>query len=95
MPALNQIRDQAADEPPKKGQTDEPTPNYYCLDSAHDPRLLTENRFFHHDPSDPGCPVCPTCKKEVVAQGVGTNAKGQPQIPANLLSLSDRIGERV
>jgi len=57
--------------------------------------LLTEERFFYWDMNLPGCPVCPVCKVEVQAQFVGMNAKGQPVIPANLLALQDRIGERV
>jgi hypothetical protein len=71
------------------------TPNLYCLASSHDPRLLTEARFFWADPNDPSCPVCPVCDKQVQAQALEYNAKGQPVIPRNLLSLADRIGERV
>lgn len=70
-------------------------PNHYCLASGHDPRLLTEARFFWADPSDPACPVCPVCNKQVNAQLLSYNAKGQPVIPQNLLSLSARIGEAV
>lgn len=70
-------------------------PNQYCLASSHDPRLLTEARFFWADLNDPSCPVCPTCNKQVQAQALEYNAKGQPVIPRNLLALADRIGEAV
>lgn len=100
MGDLARLRDQSeADDPSTQlvpsSQTPEPTSNMYCLSSAHDPRMLTENRFFYWDQNDPNCPVCPVCQRQVQAQFCGINAKGQPTIPANLLALSERIGERV
>jgi hypothetical protein len=72
-----------------------PTPTYYCLESSHDPRLLTDSRFFYWDLSSTDCPVCPVCNRMVSAQLVPLNAKGQPQIPPGLLELASRIGERI
>lgn len=106
MGDLARLRDQSgADEPaassapadgpkaetPRKTQT----PNLYCLKQSHDPRMLTENRFFYWDLARPGCPVCPVCGQEVEAQNLEFNAKGLPTIPRNLLALQERIGERV
>jgi len=98
--SLASLRDQA-DEPetPKSSKkaaaVASTLPNHYCLNPKHDPRLLTENRFFYWDLSDPSCPVCPVCEKQVNAQLLPYNAKGQPQIPPALLALGDRIGEAV
>jgi hypothetical protein len=70
-------------------------PTYYCVENSHSPRLLTESRMFYFDLNDPHPPVCPVCNRQVSAQLVEYNAKGQPQIPRKLLELADRIGERV
>lgn len=96
--SLNQLRQQANVD--DGGQPDEPTqpsalPNHYCTDKNHSPRILTEDRFFYWDDDQPGCPICPVCNKQVSAQRVGVDARGRPQIPANLLALSSRIGEPV
>lgn len=97
MGDLARLRSQSgADDPGAElVPSDSQTPNLYCLASGHDPRLLTESRFFYWDMTQPGCPVCPVCQKEVNAQFTGLNAKGQPVIPENLRVLQDRIGERV
>lgn len=95
MGTLATLRGQADDGGEKAVTRQSVTPNYYCLDNKHGPALLTEDRFFYWDANDPGCPVCPVCNKQVNAQAVAYNAKGQPQIPAGLLGLADRIGERI
>jgi hypothetical protein len=93
VPKLAEVRDQSDSAPDQAVQGQEP--NLYCLGQGHSPALLTEERFFYWDLNQPGCPVCPVCQKQVEAQFVSTNAKGQPVIPQNLLALADRIGERV
>lgn len=97
MSSLSALRDQADSGGDPSPATDQQSalPNYYCLANTHDPRMLTENRFFYWDPADPGCPTCPVCNRQVQAQSLSYNAKGQPVIPANLLALADRIGEQV
>ena len=96
MGDLARLRDQSgAGDPGAELVPESQTPNLYCLSQKHSPSLLTEERFFFWDLGQPGCPICPVCKIEVEAQFVGYNAKGQPQIPANLLALQQRIGERV
>jgi len=98
MSSLADLRDQAeGDEasapkaPSRKSQA--PTPNYYCLNNGHSPRLLDEARLFYFEGD--GCPVCPVCQKQVVAQVPSYTAKGQPQIPFGLQGLAGRIGESV
>jgi hypothetical protein len=98
MGTLATLRDQAdgGDEPQATASPRvSAAPNYYCLDNKHGPRLLTEDRFFYWDMNQSGCPVCPVCQKQVNAQMVTLNAKGQPQIPDGLLALASRIGEPV
>lgn len=98
MGSLADLRNQAdsGDDQPKTGTTRKSqVPNLYCLDPAHSPRLVTEDRFFYADPNDPTCPVCPVCNKQVSAQGVACNAKGQPQIPDGVAALAGRIGEPI
>jgi hypothetical protein len=93
VPTLSDI----AAQPTDSGSTPTPkaqTPTYYCLENSHDPRLLTEARMFYFD-VNAGCPVCPVCRRQVSAQLVGYSAKGEPQIPPNLMALAERIGERV
>lgn len=94
MGSLATLRSQA-DEGDQFVERPSATPNHYCLNTDHHPRLLTEERFFYWDETDPGCPVCPSCNRQVNAQRVGYNAKGQPQIPPGLLALASRIGEPV
>jgi hypothetical protein len=101
VPTLTDIGAQSADAGDAKASSDTKTstpkaqtPTYYCLENSHDPRLLTEARMFYFD-VNAGCPVCPTCNRQVSAQLVGYNPKGEPQIPANLMALAERIGERV
>jgi hypothetical protein len=98
MGSLASLRDQA-DEEPKSGSSRKAAasmaPNMYCLSNTHGPRLVTEERFFYWDPKDNSCPVCPICQKQVNAQALPYNAKGQPQIPEGVLALAHRIGEPV
>ena len=96
MGSLANLRDQAdSGDTGAKVSRKSSTPNLYCLENGHSVRLLTEDRFFYWDLSEPGCPICPVCQKQVNAQGVAYNAKGQPQIPEGLLGLASRIGEPV
>ena len=80
----------SSDQPSRQSQL----PNHYCLNPMHDPRLLTEDRFFYFA-DERVCPVCPVCEKPVNAQFVEYDAKGRPQIPSGLKELASRIGERV
>lgn len=95
MGSLATLRSQADEQPDEQVARRSVTPNHYCLGLDHHPRLVTEDRFFYWDENDPGCPVCPTCNKQVNAQRIGYNAKGQPQIPVGLLGIASRIGEPV
>jgi|SRR5215469_3628833 len=102
--SLSGLRDRAEDEggdvvapAPAKRERATPSlvPNMYCLRTSHDPQLLTDNRMFYWDPDDKTCPVCPVCNRQVEAQYVDYDAKGRPQIPANLRALASRLGEVV